>query len=378
MAGGLLVADSVGLVVDAAGDRIDGVARIVGLAAVTLLLAAAFLWRRTRADRVLMIVVVGWFVALAIHDPPLVTQRSGVQIVLAVYAVASWSERRRLAVALPAALAALAALGTAGNGDGIVAVLSIPLAIVAAPWFAGYAARMRRHHLADVEERLRRAEDEVDERARLAVLEERARIARDVHDVVAHHVSLIGVQAGAARTALGRADESTTRGALADIESSSRDAVTEMRHLLDAIGADDAVDGDDRREPAPDLAQFERLRDSYRRAGLVVEQSLSGSLDCLRPVEALALYRIAEEALTNVTRHSASASCCLVVHAEVHVALVRVTDAGPAKTVTGDLGSGRGLIGMRQRVALFGGTLVAGPSDDGGWVVEATIPLARS
>ncbi len=374
MAGGLLVADAVGLIVDAVDGRMDVAARIAGLAAVTLLLAATFLWRRTRADRVLMIVIVGWFVALAIHDPPLVTQRSGVQIVLAVYAVASWSERRRLAVVVPAALAALAALGTAGNGEGIVAVLSIPLAIVAAPWFAGYAARMRRHHLADVEERLRRAEDEVDERARLAVLEERARIARDVHDVVAHHVSLIGVQAGAARTALGRADESTTRDALADIESSSRDAVSEMRHLLDAIGAGDGAS--DVRDPAPDLTQFDRLCESYRRAGLTVDCSMSGALELLQPVETLALYRIAEEALTNVTRHSSSSACTLTVDADRVAARLRVIDPGPINVRLAAVGTGRGLIGMRQRVALFGGTLVTGPTDHG-WLVDATIPLAR-
>jgi signal transduction histidine kinase len=370
--GALLVTDVVGITVDAARGEMDHPVQVVGLAAVAVACSAAFWWRRRRPLLLFAVVIVAWVVAAALHEQMLLTERTGVQLVLVVYALGSWSQRRRLAAVVPVALALLAGFGAAGDGEGFPAVVSIPIALVAAPWFAGYAARMRRQHLADVEQRLDRAEIEVHERARLAVVEERARIARELHDVVAHHLSLIGVQAGAARTTLGRSTEDT-RLALTGIESSSRDAVHEMRHLLDALGSP----GETPLAPAPGLAEFGRLCDTYLAAGLTVQRSTSGSLEHLPPLQALTLYRIAEEALTNITRHSTASTCTLLLHADERQGRVIVSDPGPGRQRDPQPppGVGRGLIGMRQRVDVFGGTLVAARVEGGGFLVDATVAV---
>lgn len=370
--GGLLVTDVVGISVDAARGEVDHPAQMIALAVVATGCSAAFWWRRRRPVQLLAVVMVAWVVAAALHDGMLLTERTGVQFVLVVYALGSWSQRRRLTAVVPVALALLAGFGAASDGEGFPAVVSIPVALVGAPWFAGCAARMRRQHLADVEKRLGRAETEVHDRARLAVAEERARIARELHDVVAHHLSLIGVQAGAARSTLGRSADGT-REALAGIEKSSRDAVQEMRHLLDALGSS----GDTPLAPAPGLAEFGRLCDTYLAAGLTVQRSTSGSLDHLPPLQALTLYRIAEEALTNVTRHSAASTCTLLLHADERGGRVIVTDPGPRRqgAPVPPPGAGRGLVGMRQRVDLFGGTLLAARVEGGGFLVDATVAL---
>lgn len=370
--GALLVTDVVGISVDAARGEVDHPAQVIALVVVAIGCSAAFWWRRRRPVQLFAVVVVAWVVAAAVHDRMLLTERTGIQLVLVVYALGSWSQRRRLTAVVPVALALLAGFGAASDGEGFPAVVSIPVALVGAPWFAGCAARMRRQHLADVEQRLGRAETEVHERARLAVAEERARIARELHDVVAHHLSLIGVQAGAARSTLGRSADGT-REALSGIEKSSRDAVHEMRHLLDALGSP----GDTPLAPAPGLAEFGRLCDTYLAAGLTVQRSTSGSLDHLPPLQALTLYRIAEEALTNITRHSAASTCTLVLHADERKGRVIVTDPGPRRqgAPVPPPGAGRGLVGMRQRVDLFGGTLLAARVEGGGFLVDATVAL---
>ena len=368
----LLIADVAGVVVDGAERHGTRPVQLVALGLVAATCAAAFGWRRRHPLRVLPVVLLGSIVGPHIHEPALVTQRTGIQLALVVYAVASWSHRRTLAAGVPAVLAGLVSLGTASAGKGFVAVVTIPVALFGAPWFAGYAARMRRQHLADVEERLRRAVTQADEHARLAVAEERAHIARELHDVVAHHISLIGVQAGAARTTLGRSTDDT-RAALSGIERSSRQAVHEMRHLLDVLGSTDP----NAMAPAPGLAEFDHLCDTYRAAGLTVEHVTVGSFDQLPALQALTLYRIAQEALTNVTRHSAASACTVALCADAREARVVVTDPGPRRprAPLPPPGAGRGLVGMRQRVDIFGGTLVACAVDGGGYMVDALIPL---
>jgi signal transduction histidine kinase len=371
----LLGADMIGLATLAARRDLLG-GEVAGLVVVALGTSLAFLRRRDRPLLLVCIVVAGYIVAGAIRERGLVTQLTGAQALLAVYALGSWSSRRRWAVAVPAALAVIGLAGALADDASTVEAVSVPAAIIGAPWLAGYAARMRRLHLAEVEDRLRRAEAERDALARQAVIEERARIARELHDVVAHHVSLIGVQAGAARTTLGR-DESATRTALSAIESSSRDAVREMRQLLDVLGREP---GDEPAAPVPDLAAFGRLCDGYSSAGLRVLRTTSGTVDHLPLLHASTLYRIAEEALTNITRHSTATECALHLHGDERSARVVVTDPGPprAHAPIPPPGSGRGLLGMRQRVEMFGGALVAGPVSRGtAWVVDAWIPLVE-
>jgi signal transduction histidine kinase len=222
-----------------------------------------------------------------------------------------------------------------------------------------------------VEERLLAAEADREERARRAVADERARIARELHDVVAHHVSLIGVQAGAARTTLDR-DGEATRRALSGIEASSREAVREMRRLLEVLDGD----GSTPLTAPPGPAEFDALAAGFAAAGLGVRCTRTGDPDGLGDLHALTLYRIAEEALTNVTRHSQARTCTLSLHVDERAARVVVRDPGPShrRAPVPPPGAGRGLAGMRERVALFGGTLEAGPAAGAGFLVDATLP----
>lgn len=367
----LLIADVGWLVVLAARGRATA-REAIALGVVAASCAAVFVLRRRRPFLLVGVVVVGYVVAAAIRDRGLATQASGAQVLIAVYALGSWSNRRRWAAAVPLLAAGVAIVGALGDGAEIVESVTFPTALIAAPWLAGYSARMRRLHLAEVEASLARVEAERDERARLAVIEERGRIARELHDVVAHHVSLIGVQAGAARTTLD-SDPERTRGALAAIESSSRDAVREMRQLLDVLAESPNSNS---QPPAPGLAEFGRLCDSYLPAGLHVVRTISGTADLLPALQALTLYRVVEEALTNVTRHSATTTCTVHLHVDADGARVVVTDPGPTKphAPLPPPDAGRGLIGMRERIDVFGGTLVVGATTASAWTVDAWLP----
>ena len=213
-------------------------------------------------------------------------------------------------------------------------------------------------YIAEVEQRLDAAERERDERARRAVADERAHIARELHDVVAHHVSLIGVQAGAARTALDRCP-TTTRTALGAIEAASRDArgrdAPTARHAA-------RLDGPARVDSAPRAGRRSAASSpGSRGAGVDVVMRGNGVADRLPPVLELCCYRIVEEALTNVTRHSAASRATVDIERATTGVRIVVVDPGPTPPPGSDRG-GRGLLGMSERVALFGGTLAAGPA----------------
>jgi signal transduction histidine kinase len=266
------------------------------------------------------------------------------------------------------------------------------LALVAFPAVAGAASRARRQYLDEVEARLAAAERDRGEQARRAIADERTRIARELHDVVAHHVSLIGVQAAAARTALDAAPDAT-RAALGEIERSSRDAIAELRALLDVLrpesdsaGIRAAADGF---APQPGLERLDELVARIEAAGYRVSCEVSGAECRLPPAWSLCAYRIVEEALTNVVRHSRAMAVTIAIDLRDNPATICVRDPGPAKTFAGrraigsDRSSGatsdshprRGHAGMAERVALYGGTVCCGPTGDGGYAVTATIPL---
>ncbi len=341
--------------------------------------AGLLLARRSRPILVFSLVICTVIVAGALAPPGLWTEHTGVPLAIASYAVGSWSDRRAAAVAAPC-IALLLAFGALSRSGSMLMAALAAVVVIALPWMAGRAARSRRLYLGQVERRLAEAERERDERARQAVLDERRHIARELHDVVAHHVSLIGVQAGAARTALDNAPHST-RQALLAIEESSRSAVGEMRRLLDVLdvhqpGAPPAP-GQGELEPPPGLGRLDDLVGSFRVSGLCVDLRASGDTTALSPLLGLCCYRLIEQALTNITAHSAATTASAEVAvagiedlAGGHVVRITVHDPGPA--LGGTSGSGRGLVGMRERIALFGGTLSAGPSDDGGFTVEAT------
>jgi signal transduction histidine kinase len=342
---------------------------------------AAVLWvRRRRPILVFALVICTMMAAGAAAPPGLWTEHTGVPLAIAAYSVGSWSDRRAAAVASPATVLVLAFGALARSGSVLTAALAA-VVVIALPWVAGRAARSHRQYLEQVERQLAEAQRERDERARQAVQDERRHIARELHDVIAHHVSLIGVQAGAARTALDHAPHST-RQALLAIEESSRSAVGEMRRLLDVLDVPQPggphARGDRHLEPQPGLGRLDELAGGFRRAGLAVDVRASCDTAALSPLLELCCYRLIEEALTNVTTHSAAttASVELTVSDPKHLAgghVVRIIVHDPGPALGGTWGSGRGLLGIRERVGLFGGTLSAGPAEDGGFTVDATL-----
>jgi len=218
---------------------------------------------------------------------------------------------------------------------------------------------------------------------RRALEQERARIARELHDVVTHNVSMMIVQAGAARQVLAESPGEATEALLA-VESSGRAAMTELRHLLGLLSAQVPAeqtrpDEEDLR-PQPGLGQLQPLIDRISAAGLPVELHVDGVPRSLPPGQDLAAFRVVQEALTNVIKHVGKPRTTVTLDYCSDDLVVEVADAGqpgPADSpaVTTVPGSGRGLLGLRERMTMYGGDLVAGPRPGGGWLVRARMPV---
>jgi signal transduction histidine kinase len=243
------------------------------------------------------------------------------------------------------------------------------LLLLGGSWLVGDNVRTRRAYTAELEERAARLEREREEKAVRAVAEERARISRELHDVVAHHVSVIAVQAGAA------AEEATTdpaREALGHIQQTSRQVLAELRSMLEVLSSDEAGPG---LAPQPSLGEVDQLVDQSRTAGLPVELVIAGERRELPAIVDLAAYRIVQEALTNIRTHAGPAHARVELRYTDDALALEVTDDGHAAGQAGNGGGGRGLVGMRERVALVGGRLEAGPRPGGGFRVAAVLPL---
>jgi signal transduction histidine kinase len=206
-----------------------------------------------------------------------------------------------------------------------------------------------------------------------AAMEERARIARELHDVVAHHVSMIAVQAEAARLTTPDLPPEGQQG-FGDIAESARDALGEMRHLLGVL-REDARGGGERR-PQPGLDRLQELIDDARATGTPVRLTLRGSVVSLGPSVDLAAYRILQEALTNARRHAVGAGVEVSLRYGIDALHLSVRDdgQGPPRAWS----EGNGLIGMRERATMVGGTLRVGPGEEGGFLVEAELPIERA
>ena len=234
---------------------------------------------------------------------------------------------------------------------------------VGTPWAAGVAIRLRRER-----ERTLVVESEQ------AIARERARIARELHDVVSHAISVTVLQARGGRAMIGR-DEEAVRDALDAIEQTNTAALSDMRRLLAVLRDTDSGAGDGRAAPQPSLANLERLVEQVRRAGLPVDLSITGEPGPVPPGVDLSAYRIVQESLTNVMKHSGEGATATVTIAysadDLHV-----TVADDGRGATAPSGSGHGLAGIRERVAVVGGTVVAEPAAAGGFEVRARLPFA--
>ncbi len=234
----------------------------------------------------------------------------------------------------------------------------------------GEATRQRQAHARLLEERAERLRTERDLAAKVAVEEERRRIARELHDVVAHSVSLIVVQAGAARMV--REQPPKVVEALRRVEASGREALEELRHLVGLLGNEHEAT---ELEPQPGLAQLEKLTASVRSAGVAVDLAVTGSPRQLPPGLDLTAYRILQEALTNTLKHAPGASAHVRVSFGDEQIDLEVVDSGGRTPPLPPPPGGHGLAGMRERVAMYRGQLEAGPLPAGGFAVRARLPL---
>jgi signal transduction histidine kinase len=257
---------------------------------------------------------------------------------------------------------------------------------LAGAWVLGDRARVQRALTAELQERALRLERERAEEARRAVATERARIARELHDVVAHHVSMMVVQAEAGPVVVER-DPARAAGAFEAIAATGRQALVEMRRLLGVLRGDGDGDAAPSLAPQPGLAQVPSLVEQVGRTGLRVELVVEGPEAPLPAGVDLSAYRIVQEALTNAMRHGGPGRARVLVRygqddleLQIHNGVGSASGRQPGDSDRQDRRSGRsgqGLIGMRERVALFGGELRAGSGSNGGFTVEARLPIGN-
>ena len=279
------------------------------------------------------------------------------------YGLAVWTDTREFLAGCGILVAtnAIAQAGPHGSGQNFVQFTVVPIV----------AMLLARRAVRDRELRAEALEREQELRARDAVAEERARIARELHDLVAHNVSLMVVQAGAERHAL-PPEQQSTRDALASIEQAGRQALVEARRLLGMLRR---KDDREELEPQPSLERVDLLVEQVERAGLPVELSVEGEPTQLPAGLDLCAYRVVQEALTNALKHAGPAHAHVLLRYAPRALDVEVRDDGSGAAPNGN-GAGHGLIGMRERVALYGGALRAGPREGGGFEVRAHLPLS--
>ena len=239
-------------------------------------------------------------------------------------------------------------------------------------WTVGFGVGGKFREVDEAKERAARAEREREERARLAVSEERARIARELHDVVGHSVSVMTVQASAARRLL-RPHQEKEREALLVVEQTGREALAEMRRMVGVLRRPEEAPA---LAPQPSLEQLERLVEHAREAGLPVELRVEGEPVQLPAGLDLTAYRFVQEGLTNALKHARAHHAEVVVrYSDGHVELTVSDDGFGGGGGDGDKG-GHGLVGMRERVSVYGGELEAGPRPEGGFRLRARLPVA--
>jgi signal transduction histidine kinase len=278
-------------------------------------------------------------------------------------------ERRQALVGLGIGIGAAALVVTADpqQGLGDVAFIALTFLIV---WLAGFGLSGKLQQVQRAEERAWQLEREREEQARTAVAEERARIARELHDLVGHSVSVMTVQTSAVRRLL-REDQEREREALQVVEDTGRQALAEMRKLVGVLRRPEEAPA---LAPQPSLEHLDKLLAQVREAGLPVDLRVEGERKGLPQGIDLTAYRVIQEALTNSLKHAQARHAEVVVHYEDGEVELVVTDDGRGWGTRTD--GGHGLVGMRERVALWGGTLDAGPCNGGGFELRARLPVS--
>ncbi|WP_433414728.1 sensor histidine kinase [Microtetraspora malaysiensis] len=336
-------------------------------------MTAPVVWRRRRP---LLAVLIGWS-ALFVQEglgADITSQgyAAVIALILTVYSVAAYAPLRRALVGLVAALALVwGSIPFAASQT--VADFAFTGLITLAPWLAGRTIRDRQLRITELRRLARELEHEREERAREARDAERSRIAREMHDVLAHTVSVVVVQLGAVEHIV-ESDPGTARSVVASVRTIAKSALAELRFLL-------GLDGVPAAGPRPSLALLGDLADDMRAAGVPVELTVRGSVGGLPSAVDLAAYRIVQESLTNVMRHATGAPTRALVVVDEDAVRLTVEDDGatrPASRVHlpgAPERAGYGLIGMAERARLCGGDFEAGPRPGGGFRVRAWLPL---
>jgi signal transduction histidine kinase len=332
-------------------------ARAPALVAMTL----AVEWVRTAPLVVLATEVTG-VIAMTSH----LQWPQGVAFLTAAYAATVYSDKRAIVTAL---LVVAGAWLLAFSGEVTIPSGVAPFLLLVPVWLAGSGMRRRQHRAEALAERAEHAEREQE----TALRTERARIARELHDLVTHSVSVMVLQTGAARQIMSK-DGPRSRAMLESVEASGRSALEELRRLLGLL-----CDGHGEAplSPQPGLTQISSLLEQVRQAGTEVELRVEGEAREIAGGVSVTAYRIVQEALTNVLKHAPGAGARIVIRWSEEALDLEILDCGSAAVDSSTTGSGRGLAGMRERAAMYGGTIDAGPAPTGGYAVHGHIPLPQ-
>ena len=355
-----------------AGFEVHGGRPVLTVAAVLLVLPLA--WRR-RAPLAVLAVMLGWFAFVVFA---VITKNVGspltavIGLGISFYTIGAHTAGRRSVAGCGAGLAGVIAIDAASGGvfqtSGVRPAVWLLMAFA---WLIGREIRRRRIEMHELRARAVELEHEREERLLIAAAEERARIARELHDVVAHSVSVMVVQSQAAQRVL-EDDVDATRDVLQSIETTGRQALTELRRLLGLLREND--DGPTL-EPQPSLQYLDELLTQIRDAGLAVDLKVEGTPTALPQGVDLSAYRIVQEGLTNTLKHAEADRASVLVRYAPSELQIEISDDGRRSAQPGANGDGHGLVGMRERVALYGGELRAGRGEGGGYVVRARLPL---
>jgi signal transduction histidine kinase len=278
------------------------------------------------------------------------------------------ADRTRSALSVVVVAAGMA-VGLVAQDANAIEGLVLPFAVVVPTWLLGDVLRSRRFDAQRQAEAVERSLREREERLRAAAAEERRHVARELHDVVAHAVSVMVIQAGAARQVLRTSPDQAETSLLA-VEATGREAMTELRRFLGALSDDGEAAG---LAPQPGIGELATLLDRVREAGLPATLEVAGAPRAIPPSVDVTAYRIVQEALTNALRYARRAATLVRLSWEPDQLRLEILDDGPATAAAE--GSGRGLVGMSERATLVGGRLEAGPRVGGGYAVRAWLPL---
>jgi signal transduction histidine kinase len=364
--------------------KIDGPHWAVATIVAFCVLPAAVRRRWPRA--VLVMVVAGQVVATTFGANP----QPALAVAFAMYLIPLRFPRREalwwLAGTLLAMTAGLVAFGSRTHITALVrtatGVLLVSSLLITVVWMIGYSVRQQHAYTANLQEQAQRQAREELAEARRAISEQRLEIARELHDVVAHTMSVIAVQAGVAHYVIDDNPREAAR-ALSSIERSSRGALHEMRALLGVLRTDDgsatsAAGHDSDLVPEPGLADLDGLVERTAHAGLRVDLDICGQRSPLSAGLDLAAYRVIQEAITNVIKHAATDRCRVTIAYQQDALTLEVTDNGFSHNDSGGQTTGHGIVGMRERVGMYGGEFHAAPLPGHGFRVTACFPLTES